>query len=408
MIYKKLDQPNLLLPKGFSACGTHVGIRKNPNKLDFCLLKSDVVSNAVAVFTTNKFCAGPVIVSRDHIYPSKKLQAIVVNSGNANAGTGEQGIKDSQEITKLIGDKLQMDSSLVAPMSTGVIGNNLPMDKIRNSIDSLNPSSKISNGIDFAEAIKTTDTTSKKSGYKMIIDEKEVHLCGIAKGSGMIHPNMATMLGFITSDVNIDVDCLDELLKESVKYSFNAISVDGDTSTNDSVYVLANGKAQNKELNKNHPAWGDFCDVFQQLCQSLAIQIAKDGEGASKLIVVNVLNAITKEDAVQVGRSVISSNLLKTAMYGNDMNWGRIACAIGYSGVDIDISKTEIYAGDNNEIELMKHGQGLQFDETTAYAYLEQNEIHFTINLNLGNQDAKAWGCDLTNEYVFINGAKRT
>lgn len=389
-------------PKGFKAGGMHSGIKRK--RLDLGYIFSEVPATAAGVYTTNTFQAAPLIVTQDCIKQEKKLQAIIVNSGNANACTGDQGIHDAKTMQKEFAHELSIEPHLVGVTSTGVIGELLPMDSIQKGIKQiLLKEHEVE--MKFKQAILTTDTCTKDVAVQLKIDGKVVSIGGAAKGSGMIHPNMATMLGFVTTDANIGYEDLLAALKEVTNQTFNMITVDGDTSTNDMVLVLANGLAENDVLTKNHPEWGLFVKGLKIVCETLAKKIAKDGEGATKLIEVQVNGAENFEAASAVGKTIISSNLVKTAIYGADPNWGRIVSAIGYSGVPVEPSTVKVSIG---PFLVFANGLPCITSEEMVKEYLESETIQILVDLNQGESTATAWGCDLTYDYVKINASYRT
>jgi glutamate N-acetyltransferase / amino-acid N-acetyltransferase len=399
---KILKDGNVTSPKGFTAGGVHCGIKRK--KLDLGFVYSEVPATTAGVYTTNLFQAAPLVVTQKSIEIEQKIQAILVNSGNANACTGDQGLQDAYmmqtEFAKLLGIK----DHYVAVTSTGVIGVPLPMEKINIGIQQVLQVEH--SGADlFQQAILTTDTGVKNIAVQLEIDGKTVSIGGAAKGSGMIHPNMATMLGFITTDAKIDYSELWDALKQITNQTFNMISVDGDSSTNDMVLVMANGKAENETLTKEHPSWNLFIEGLKMVSESLAKQIARDGEGATKLIEVNVAGAQNVEAARAIGKAIISSNLVKTAIYGTDPNWGRIVCAVGYSGVLIDPNLVSVAIG---PYQVVEKGLPSPMDEAEVKQYLEQENIHIYVDLNQGEAKATAWGCDLSYDYVKINASYRT
>jgi glutamate N-acetyltransferase/amino-acid N-acetyltransferase len=389
-------------PKGFKAGGLHCGLKRK--RLDLGYIYSVVPATTAGVYTTNLFQAPPLQVTQESIAKEHKIQAILVNSGNANACTGEQGLNDAYTMQSLFAEKLAIPQHYVAVTSTGVIGVHLPMDKIKNGIDQvLLPDHEGANL--FEKSILTTDTGVKNVCVQMKIDGHVVTIGGAAKGSGMIHPNMATMLGFITTDASIAEEDLSAALKEVTNHTFNMITVDGDTSTNDMVLVMANGEANNHQLTKNHPSWSLFMEGLKMVSESMAKQIARDGEGATKLIEVHVKNACDLTTARAVSKSIISSNLVKTAIYGTDANWGRIICAIGYSGQPINPNTLNVCIG---PIPVVANGLPCVFDEEEATEYLQHETVQIFVNLNQGEASATAWGCDLTYDYVKINASYRT
>lgn len=397
-----LEKESITLPKGYKAGGMHCGIKRK--RLDLGYIVSAVPATVAGVYTTNLFQAAPLIVTQESIAKENKIQAILVNSGNANACTGEQGLEDAYEMQKEFASQLGFQSHLVAVTSTGVIGELLPMDSIKTGINQV-LQSEFEQEENFKQAILTTDTCTKEIAVQVTIDGKKVSIGGTSKGSGMIHPNMATMLGFVTTDANVAQEDLLNALKEVTNTTFNMITVDGDTSTNDMVLVMANGLAENNQLTKDHPEWDVFKKGLQIVCESLAKKIARDGEGATKLVEVQVDGAFSLEAARVVGKSVISSNLVKTAIYGTDPNWGRIVTAIGYSGVPVEPNAIKVSIG---PFTVFKNGLPSQFVEEEVKEYLESENVKLIVELNQGDFSATAWGCDLTYDYVKINASYRT
>lgn len=394
---------SILSPIGFTADGIEVGMKKD--RKDLGVIFSEVPATAAAVYTTNQFQAAPINVTQDSISHKGQIQAIIVNSGCANACTGEQGLKDAFETRTLVAQKFNIKEHLVAVGSTGVIGVNMEMEKMRNGIDKLQPLSTKDHAVAFQTAILTTDTVIKTCCYSAEINGKTVTMGGAAKGSGMIHPNMATMLGFITTDASISQKALQQALREVTETSFNQITVDGDTSTNDTVLVLANGKAGNETLSPEHPEWPVFMKMLKQASESLAKQIAKDGEGATKLIEVEVKGAVNELDARMIGKQIVGSSLVKTAIFGADANWGRIISAIGQTKAKLDPENVDVSLG---TIEMLKSSSPVPFSEEEALQYLQQNFIKINVDLHCGEAVGKAWGCDLSYDYVKINGNYRT
>jgi glutamate N-acetyltransferase/amino-acid N-acetyltransferase len=396
-------------PIGFHATGNHVGIKEN--KKDLAIVYSEVPAVASGVFTKNVVKAAPVLWDQSLIRKKNLIQAMVINSGNANACTGEIG-KDhtrimASELASCLG--LREDQILVA--STGVIGVPLPIDIVTKGIK--NTYKKLGDSNDdarlAAEAIITTDTHPKEISVEFSIGDKKIRIGGMAKGSGMIHPNMATMLAFITTDINISKELLDRAFKESVDESYNMISVDGDTSTNDSVILLANGLAENVKIKEENEKYLMFKKALHQVNIYLAKEVVRDGEGASKFITVHVKGATSKNEAKILCKSIITSNLVKTAFFGEDANWGRIVAAMGYSGANFDPSKVSIKLFNGaHSIELMQDGTPLQFDEIVAKNILKKSEITVEALLKEGKGEAIAWGCDLSYDYVRINGSYRS
>lgn len=400
---KRLSGKNIVTPKGFKAAGIHCGLKHK--KKDLALLVSEVPASVAGVFTTNAVQAAPLKVTKEVVYNSKKMQAIFVNSGNANACTGKQGIADAYEMQQLAATKLGIEPYLVGVASTGVIGELMKMNPVRSGIESIEIGDTLENAIDFSQAILTTDTVMKNTVYSTMIDGKEVLIAGTAKGSGMIEPNMATMLGFITTDANIESEELQNALSEITNLTFNAITVDGDTSTNDTVLVMANGLAGNQPLTPLHPDWSNFYSVLKAVCEDLAKSIARDGEGATKLIEVEVEGAISDEEARKIAKTVVGSPLVKTAVFGADANWGRIIAAVGYSGATVDPEKITIKIGSALMVE---HGEPVPFSEEKLIQILKANEVKIYVSLEQGNGNGLAWGCDLTYDYVQINASYRS
>lgn len=393
--------------KGFKAIGLECGIKKD-NKKDLCLIYSDIPAVAAATFTTNVVKAAPVLVDMEHI-KSLHTQALIINSGNANACTGDEGFENAVLMTKTVAKHLSIAPYEVLVYSTGVIGMQLPIDKIICGIEKA-ANSLVDNGKDYAEeAIMTTDTAPKSIFVEIELSGKQVTIAGIAKGSGMIHPNMATMLSYVITDANITKEILQELHAESVIKTYNMISVDGDTSTNDTATIIANGAAGNPVIDSKSKDYLILKQAIDFVNEELAKMIAKDGEGATKFIEVVLSGACSKEDAEKCSKSIISSSLVKTAIFGSDANWGRILCAMGYSGGKFDPLKVDLsFASPNGTIDVFKRGTPIVFDEDLAYKVLSADTIKICINLNDGNSFAKAWGCDLTYDYVKINGEYRS
>ena len=398
-------------PKGFFAAGVSAGFRPaTPERLDLAVLYSEQLAHAAGVFTQNLFCAAPVIVTRNALHKEGKLQALLCNSGQANAGTGEQGLALSCWKQQILQQRLELaQPHHAAVMSTGVIGEIPNQQKIAQGLEKLELASDAAAAQRFSKAILTTDTCTKTSCYRLQIDGQMVTLAGSAKGSGMIHPNMATMLAFITTDAAVEPIFLQELLRSSVERSFNRISVDGDTSTNDTVLIFANGLAGNQLLEQSHRQWHRFQQALEHLCRDLAKDIVRDGEGASKFIEVEVVGAPTEQDAALCARHVVASNLFKAAMFGEDMNWGRIACAVGNSGANISIERLSITVGKaTNQICVLDSNRPQNFSEQLASQLLAHAEIYICIDLHQGLSTATAWGSDLSLDYVRINADKRS
>lgn len=398
-----IETGSIVTPKGFQVAGLHSGVKRK--RKDLGVLYCEKPANAAAVYTLNKIQAAPLYVTKDSIAKENKIQAVVINSGNANACTGKQGMKDAYTMRNVTAEKFSIPEHYVAVASTGIIGLDMPMDKIVPHIEMLEVGATNEHATDFGESILTTDTFAKSTCFATEIDGKKVTMAGAAKGSGMIEPNMGTMLGFITTDANIEPDMLQVALKEAVDQTFNCITVDGDTSTNDMVIVLASELAGNETLTPAHQEWPEFVALLTQTCEKLAKQIARDGEGATKLIAVEVNGAKTDDDAKKVAKSIVGSSLVKTAVFGTDANWGRIIAAIGYSGADVNPDTIDAAIG---SIKLLENSQPANFSEEEATAYLENETILITVGLNIGEGKGKAWGCDLTYDYVRINASYRS
>lgn len=393
-----------LAPK-FYAEGIHCGIRKK--KKDLGLIYSEEICNSAAVYTQNSIKGAPLLVTKEHLLDGK-AQAVIVNSGVANTGTGKSGLDDAKRMAELTGKALGISPNDVLVASTGLIGVPLPMERIEKGILEICKKVKEGVGKNFAEAITTTDTFIKHATLKLSIGGKTVTICGIAKGSGMIHPNMATMLSFIVTDLNISSLMLSAALRESVQRTYNMITVDGDTSTNDMVIALANGVAGNEEITYQNKDYRNFVDALDILNTKLAKMIARDGEGATKLLEVRVQGAASEEDARLAAIAVAKSNLVKTAIFGADANWGRILCALGYSQAKVDVELLDIYlASKKGKIQILKNGTDTKISYQEACEILHDEDITIIIDLNLGQNEAVAWGCDLTFDYIKINGTLR-
>ena len=395
----QIVKEGITYPKGIKAAGIKSGIRFH--KKDVALIYSEKIADGCGMFTINKFKAAPLVVTEKNLSLSKgKLQAILINSGIANACTGEQGLKDAWETVEYVSEGLKIPKECIAVTSTGKIGEFLPLKKLKAGVKEAISRLSIQGGTEAAEAILTTDTQKKEIAVSFELNGQEVRIGGMAKGSGMIHPNMATMLGFITSDISIKGDLLQEALKQVVKKTFNMISVDGDTSTNDMVLLIANGLAGNHLITEKNEAYVQFLEALYYVAEYLAKCMAKDGEGATKLIEVEVQNAFSYNDAKKIAKAVINSPLVKTAIFGHDPNWGRILAAAGYSGAEIDTEKVDLYLKE----KIVENGQPLKFSRQTLNKYLEMSdEIKILIDLKMGKENAIAWGCDLTYDYVKIN-----
>lgn len=392
--------------KGFTANGVHCGIRKNKSKKDLSLIFSEKRAAAAAVYTQNLVKGAPITVTRQNLADGY-AQAMICNSGNANT-CNANGIEIAEETCALIGAQLGIPASDIIVASTGVIGQPLDIAPIAAGIPPL-VSGLGDYSLAAAEGIMTTDTKVKEVAVSFELGGVECHLGAIAKGSGMIHPNMATMLIFVTTDAAITPEMLQKALSNDVKTSFNMISVDGDTSTNDMVSVLANGMAGNAEISASGAEYDTFCEALHHVTVKLSRMIAKDGEGATKLIECTVEGAKTQQDAVTISKAVIASSLVKAAMFGADANCGRVMCAIGYSGAQVDVSRIDVsYISAAGSILVCEAGSGLSFDEDLAKAILTEDEITVLVSLHDGDGSATAWGCDLTYDYVKINGDYRT
>ena len=395
-------------PQGFTGAAICGGIKEgNTTKKDIMMVKCDTLCNAAAVYTKNLVKSDAILVTQEHL-KNGKAQAIVANSGNANTCNAD-GYKKASDVCKLCASTLNIAEDDVIVASTGVIGVPLPLEPFEHKLYLMKKMMSSENGSDCAEAIMTTDTVKKEMAMEMTIDGKTVTVGGIAKGSGMIHINMGTMLSFVTTDCAISSKMLEEALKEAVEDSYNMVSVDGDTSTNDTLAIMASGKAGNKEITTKNEDYKIFVAGLTEAFKSLAKQLAKDGEGATKLLICDVSGAKTKKDAVGVAKTVIGSSLVKTAMFGADANWGRVLCAIGYSGMDVDISKVKVtFKSEGGEVLVCENGAGVGFDEDEAKKVLSCDTVIINIGLNDGEGFAEAYGCDLTYDYVKINGDYRT
>ncbi|MCQ4725771.1 bifunctional ornithine acetyltransferase/N-acetylglutamate synthase [Anaerotignum faecicola] len=405
----KVIDGSVTAPKGFLAAGAAVGIKKGVK--DLALIKSEVPAVCAACFTTNVVKAASVLRNIEILKCGGKISGIAVNSGNANACTGELGKKSNEEMAKAYADAIGVTAESVLTASTGVIGAEFPIDTVREGVKKTAPTLGYSreNSLLAAEAIMTTDTYSKEVAVQIEIGGKTVTIGGIAKGSGMIHPNMATMLAFITTDCNIEKEMLQKALSEDIEVTYNMVSVDGDTSTNDTVVVLANGLAGNEVIDGDTEEYKAFKSALHYVNERLAKNLVRDGEGATKFIEVNVAGAKTCGDAKIIAKSVVCSSLVKAAMFGEDANWGRVLCAMGYSGVKFDPEKVDIvFKSAKGDILLMDNGTPVNFDEGKAADILSEKEITVNIKISEGNECAAAWGCDLSYDYVKINGDYRS
>ena len=389
-------------PKGFLSGSIFSGIKSpGQDKRDIGIIYSESDCISAGTFTLNSVVSPSVTWTKD-ITSNGNVRAIVANSGCANCAVGEQGLIDAKEMASIAANSLGIDQKEVAVASTGIIGVELPMALMRKFIPEIKMSKKDGNG--FARSILTTDTKTKEISVSFEIDGTEINVAGVAKGSGMIHPNMATMLAFITSDIDIEKPALQKILKNSVNKSFNQISVDGDQSTNDTVLLLANGMAKNKKINTENDS-KKFIEALDIVCTFLAQEIAKDGEGNTRLIEATVTGAKTEEDAMLASRFIVTSNLVKTAVYGRDPNWGRIIMALGASQIPLDESKIEIFV---NDIQIVSEGIAISYNHQSIVIAMGEELIRFKINLNIGSESGVAWGSELTEEYVVFNSAYTT
>ncbi|MCF0229583.1 MAG: bifunctional glutamate N-acetyltransferase/amino-acid acetyltransferase ArgJ [Parasporobacterium sp.] len=403
----KIIEGGVVAAKGFKAGGIHCGIRATRTKRDLSLIVSDVKASCAAVYTTNLVKGAPLTVTKAHIADGY-AQAVIVNSGNANTCNAD-GIEIAETMSALAADALGIAASDVVVASTGVIGQPLNIEPIRKGMPQLVKSLSADSCDDAIEGIMTTDTVPKSIAVEFEAGGKTCRMGGIAKGSGMIHPNMATMLVFITTDAAISPEMLQKALSEDVKNTFNMLSVDGDTSTNDNCVVMANGMAGNAVIKEEGEDFTAFMTALNTVNVALSRMIAGDGEGATKLLECKVAGAADEITAKTVAKSVICSSLLKAAMFGADANWGRVLCAIGYSGADVDVNKVDVdFRSAAGTISVCRNGAGIEFSEEEAKKVLLEKEIDILIGLNSGDAEATAWGCDLTYDYVKINGDYRT
>lgn len=415
MNFKVIDG-GICASKGFKASGIYCGIKRPANdtpetkhKNDICIFVSDTVCNTAAVYTKNKVKGAPILVTKKNLEKSgNKSIAVIANSKNANTCNAD-GIEKAEAMCELLAKELNIPKEQVIVASTGVIGQILPIEPIKTGIPKLVKELDYNKNIEAATAIMTTDTVKKEYAIEFEIDGIKCHLGGMAKGSGMIHPNMATTLNFITTDCAISSNLLQEALSEIVKITYNCLSIDGDTSTNDMVSLMANGMADNKEITSHGADFDTFKSALYEVMANLTKMLAKDGEGATKLIECITSDAKDKDTAITVAKSVVCSSLFKAAIFGEDANWGRILCAVGYAQADFDINKVDVdLKSKNGIISVCKNGTGIEFSEEKASEILSADEIYVLINLNDGSEKATAWGCDLTYDYVKINGDYRT
>lgn len=408
---KKIEG-GVVAAEGFKAAGLEVGIKANTiGKKDMAMIYSTVPCKVAGTFTTNVVKAAPVKYDMDIVENSPYVQAVVVNSGVANACTGKEGMDSCKALSKAAGKSLNIPDNAVLIGSTGVIGMQLPTEKMTAGIEKLAAilGDTPADGTKAAEAIMTTDTVSKQIAFEVMIGGKKVKIGGMCKGSGMIHPNMCTMLAYITSDVNISKEMLTEIVKADVKDTFNMISVDGDTSTNDTMLVMTNGLAGNPEIKEKNDDYITFAKALREVNTYLAKKMAGDGEGATALFEVKVIGADTKENAVTISKSVVSSNLVKAMIYGHDSNCGRILCAMGYSGVQFDPDKVDLfYESRIGKIKIVENGVPTDYSEEEATRILSEDEVTAIADMKMGSEEATAWGCDLTYDYVKINADYRS
>lgn len=406
----KIIDGGVTSPKGFKAAGLRAGIKAGKTNKDMAMVYSEKICTTAGTYTRNLVKAAPVLFDKK-ITDKGQAQAVVVNSGIANACTGEAGYANATEMSEYASKVLGIDNGLTLVASTGVIGYTLPMDIIKSGIDMLVPALKDDreSAVDAATAIMTTDTHKKEIAYEFTLGGVTCKMGAMCKGSGMIHPNMGTMLGFITTDVAISSELLSKALKDCIEDTFNMVTVDGDTSTNDTVLVLANGMSGNAEITSENSDYEEFKKVLFEVNKYLAKQIAADGEGATKLFECTVVNADTKENAKVLAKSVVMSNLTKCAVYGNDANVGRIACAMGYSGGNFDPEKLDVIVKSaNGETMLLKDGLYADFSEEEATNIMKADAVTCICDVKMGDASATAWGCDLTHEYVNINADYRS
>lgn len=408
--FLKVIEGGVTAANGFSAASYAAGIKYKDRK-DMAMIYSETPCKCAGTFTTNIVKAAPVKWDQDIVYNSDFAHAVVINAGIANACTGAEGFKYCEETAKVLSSELNIPDKSVLVASTGVIGMQLPMDKLTNGIKAMVPKLESSNEAATlaAEAIMTTDTVSKEIAVSIEIDGKTVTIGGMCKGSGMIHPNMCTMLAFVTTDMAISKELLQEALSEDVKDTFNMISVDGDTSTNDTLLLMANGLAGNEEITQKNESYKKFCKALNYVNTYLAKKMAGDGEGATALFEVKVVGAESKEQAVTLSKSIVTSSLTKAAIYGHDANWGRILCAMGYSGAEFDPEKVDLYFESRaGRLKIIENGTALDYSEEVATKILSEPEVTAIADIKMGDKQATAWGCDLTYDYIKINADYRS
>ena len=403
----KMIEGGVTAAQGFVAGGVHCGIRKNKSKPDLAMIYSEKLCAAAAVYTQNLVKGAPILVTKKNI-ENGRAQAVICNSGNANTCNAD-GVEKAERMCAIAGQVLGIHPADVVVASTGVIGQVLPIEPIESAAQALKDSLSPTGSRAAATAIMTTDTIPKEAAVEVEIGGKTVRIGGISKGSGMIHPNMATMLCFVTTDCAISPEMLQKAITASADETFNMISIDGDTSTNDTYAVLANGMAGNPEITAEGPDFDLFCDALQAVCRTLSKLMAGDGEGATKLLVCQTTGAKDRATARTVAKSVICSTLFKAAMFGADANWGRVLCAIGYSGAAVDVDRIDVsFRSAAGQVDVCKNGAGIPFSEEEASKVLKENEITILVHLHQGEASAEAYGCDLTYDYVKINGDYRT
>ncbi len=407
MAYKVIEGGSITSPKGYLAGACYVGVKsRKSEKPDVAILYSQEPAACAALFTTNKFCAAPVLLGRE-VLKKGKARAVVINSGNANAATGEQGLANAKKVELLAEELLGLGEDEVFVSSTGVIGQQLPVEKVLDGVRRIVPNMTIEQGTDAAWAIMTTDLVKKEVAYELELSGGTIRIGAMAKGSGMIHPNMATTLSYVTTDAKVEAAVLQPLLKAAADKSFHMLTVDGDTSTNDSLFLFANGASGVAiETEEDKAA---FAALLDDICIDMARRIASDGEGATHLMIVEAKGLPTEQDARLVARSIAGSTLFKAAVFGRDANWGRIMAAAGYSGADVDPTKADcILKSAAGEVVVMEAGFGTDFSEELAKAVLTEHDITVIVDFHSGDGQATAFGCDLTYDYVKINGDYRS
>ena len=403
----KMIEGGVTAAQGFVAGGVHCGIRKNKSKPDLAMIYSEKLCAAAAVYTQNLVKGAPILVTKKNI-ENGRAQAVICNSGNANTCNAD-GVEKAERMCAIAGQVLGIHPADVVVASTGVIGQVLPIEPIESAAQALKDSLSPTGSHAAATAIMTTDTIPKEAAVEVELGGKTVKIGGISKGSGMIHPNMATMLCFVTTDCAISPEMLQKAITASADETFNMISIDGDTSTNDTYAVLANGMAGNPEITAEGPDFDLFCDALRAVCRTLSKLMAGDGEGATKLLICQTTGAQDRATARTVAKSVICSTLFKAAMFGADANWGRVLCAIGYSGAAVDVDKIDVsFRSAAGQVDVCQNGAGIPFSEEEASKVLKENEITILVHLHQGEASAEAYGCDLTYDYVKINGDYRT